>query len=130
MVEKKLSGREFSVGILDGRVLPPIEIVIDEGFYDYKNKYQGKTVEICPAELTEAQTKRVSDLAMRVFDTLSLDGYARIDFILAEDGEFYCLEANSLPGMTPNSLLPQEARAAGIDYDTLCETIARLGFEK
>ena len=123
-------GREFSVGVLDGRVLPPIEIVINEGFYDYKNKYQGKTLEICPAELSDAQNARVSELAMRVFNALSLDCYARIDFILADDGDFYCLEANSLPGMTPNSLLPQEARAVGIDYDALCETIARLGFEK
>ncbi len=128
LIEDKISGREFSVGVLDGKALPPIEIIPKTGFYDYKNKYQaGATEEICPALLTAEETERVGDLAVRVAETLRLGSYCRIDFILEEtSGIFYCLEANTLPGMTPNSLLPQEARAMGMDYDTLCQTIVDL----
>lgn len=128
LVEEKIVGREFSVGILDGKALPPIEIIPKAGFYDYKNKYQsGMTEEICPARLSGEQTSRMQGQAEAVFRILHLTGYSRIDFMLSEkDGVFYCLEANALPGMTPTSLLPQEAAAAGIDYDTLCETIARM----
>ena len=128
LVEGKIPGREFSVGILDGKALPPIEIIPKSGFYDYKNKYQsGATEEICPAPLTAQETARVQELAEQISRILRLGTYCRIDFILHEtEHEFYCLEANTLPGMTPNSLLPQEARAMGIDYDTLCETIVRL----
>lgn len=131
LVEEKIPGREFSVGILDGKALPPIEIIPKSGFYDYKNKYQaGATEEICPAPLTDRETERVQCLAEEVARVLRLGTYCRIDFILHEtEQEFYCLEANTLPGMTPNSLLPQEARAAGIDYDTLCQTIVRLATE-
>ncbi len=126
LVEKKIPGREFSVGVLFGRALPPIEIIPKQGFYDYKNKYQsGMTTEICPAPLSNRDTERLMEAAIAVFDALCLSGYARIDFIRSEeDGLFYCLEANALPGMTPTSLLPQEAAAAGISYDTLCEQIA------
>jgi D-alanine-D-alanine ligase len=109
LIEKMISGREFSVGILEGVTLPVIEIIPKQGFYDYKNKYQvGLTEEICPANLSEDDTKRVQNLALRIHKTLQLGTYARIDFILNEEGEFICLEANTLPGMTPTSLLPQE----------------------
>ncbi len=131
LVEKKIEGREFSIGVLDGVALPPIEIIPLCGFYDYKNKYQaGLTREVCPAELTDNETARISELAKTVFSALRLSGYARIDFILGLDGEFYCLEANNLPGMTPTSLLPQEAAAIGISYGELCEKIALLGYQK
>ncbi len=131
IVEKKIVGREFSVGILGERVLPPIEIIPKAGFYDYKNKYQsGLTEEICPADLTPAQLARVSDYARRAFECLRLSGYARADFIMDETGEFWCLEVNNLPGMTPMSLLPREAAAAGIPYDTLCETIVRMAVNR
>lgn len=131
LVEEKINGREFSLGVLDGIALPPIEIIPLQGFYDYKNKYQGGlTREVCPAELTANETARISELAKGVFSALRLSGYARVDFILGDDGEFYCLEANNLPGMTPTSLLPQEAAAAGISYGELCERIATLGFNK
>lgn len=126
VIEKKIEGRELSVGILGDTVLPPIEIIPRDGFYDYKNKYQsGLTEEICPAPLTPEQLERVSGYSSEVFRTLRLSGYARIDFIMDGDGEFWCLEANTLPGMTPVSLLPQEAAAAGIAYDELCERIIR-----
>lgn len=128
LIEKKISGREFSVGVLDGKALPPIEIIPKTGFYDYKNKYQaGATEEICPAQLTEQETDTLQRSAEKVARILRLGTYCRIDFILEEtEGVFYCLEANTLPGMTPNSLLPQEARAAGIGYDELCQTIVDL----
>lgn len=131
VVEKKVTGREFSVGILGDRVLPPIEIIPKSGFYDYKNKYQsGMTEEICPAQLTEEQNVRVAHYAKAVFDCLRLSGYARADFIMDENGEFWCLEVNNLPGMTPMSLLPQEAAAAGIGYGELCEIIVNMAVEK
>lgn len=124
VVESYIKGREFSVGVLDGEVLPPIEIISQDGFYDYKNKYQaGLAKEVCPAELTEEETKRVQDLTLRVYDLLKLKAYARVDFLLEGD-TFYCLEANTLPGMTPTSLIPQEAKAHGIDYESLCEKLA------
>jgi D-alanine-D-alanine ligase len=125
LIEKKIEGREFSVGILKGESLPVIEIIPKSGFYDYKNKYQnGLTVEECPASLSKELTMRVQIIALNIHNLLRLGSYSRIDFILAEDNEFYCLEANTLPGMTPNSLIPQEALAYGISYDKLCEMIA------
>lgn len=132
IVEQYIKGREFSVGILGDTVLPPIEIIPKEGFYDYLNKYQpGMTIEICPAELSEEETARMQSSAKQVFDMLGLEIYGRIDYILNEaDGEFYALEANSLPGMTGMSLLPQEAAAVGIDYPALCDRIVKLSMEK
>ena len=131
VIEKKIEGREFSVAVLDGVALPPIEIIPVDGWYDYKNKYQGTTKEVTPAEITKEQTKRVSELALAVHKCLCLGGYSRVDFLLnKEDGEFYCLEANTLPGMTPNSLMPQEAAAAGISYNELCEKIVDLAYNK
>lgn len=124
IVEQKISGREFSVGILNGKALPIIEIVPKTGFYDYKNKYQqGCTEEICPAELDADITEKIQNAALAVHKILHLGFYSRIDFILDESGSFYCLEANALPGMTPTSLLPREAQKAGIGYNALCEQI-------
>jgi len=128
LVEKMIKGREFSVGVLENTALPVIEIIPKEGFYDYKNKYQqGLTNECCPADLSELLREKVQSLALKVHKTLQLGSYSRIDFILGEDNEFICLEANTLPGMTPISLLPQEAKAAGITYEELCRKIALLG---
>ena len=126
LFEEVITGREFSIGILDYKALPLIEIIPKEGFYDYSNKYQsGATTEICPAMLDKAVAKQMQATALQVHECLSLGFYSRIDFILNESNEFYCLEANSLPGMTPTSLLPQEAAAIGIDYPQLCEMILR-----
>ncbi|BCJ94374.1 D-alanine--D-alanine ligase A [Anaerocolumna cellulosilytica] len=127
LIEKMIAGREFSIGILDGKALPVIEIIPITGFYDYKNKYQGGlTKEVCPALISEDITKKLQDTAMNVHKILRLGGYSRIDFILDKKEEIYCLEANTLPGMTPTSLLPQEAECAGISYAALCERIAML----
>ncbi len=132
LIEKMIHGREFSVGVLNGAALPPIEIIPLTGFYDYKNKYQsGLTDEICPADLTLQQTSVLQKAAYSVHTVLRLGSYSRIDFILdSGSGDFVCLEANALPGMTPTSLLPREAAAAGIGYDTLCEIIVRAAYNK
>lgn len=131
IVERFIKGRELTVGVLDGRALPPVEIIPKAGFYDYKNKYQsGMTTEICPAPLSEEETKTLGELALRAFEALRMEQYGRIDFIYGEDGVFYCLEANALPGMTPTSLLPQEAAAVGIGYDELCCKLAEMAKNK
>lgn len=130
VIEQYITGREFSVGVMDGEALPVIEIAPKQGFYDYKNKYQaGSAVETCPAELTPEQTKRMQAIAVEVFRALRLKNYARMDFMMDEEGNMYCLEANTLPGMTPTSLLPQEAAVLGISYEQLCERILRKAFE-
>lgn len=124
IVEQYIRGREFSVGVMDGKALPVIEIAPKQGFYDYKNKYQaGSTVETCPAQLSQEKTMEMQSIAERVFAALRLKSYARMDFMMSESGELYCLEANTLPGMTPTSLLPQEAAAVGVDFAQLCERI-------
>ncbi len=126
ILERKITGREFSVGVLDGRVLPIIEITPVDGFYDYVNKYQaGRTIETCPAQLPRAITADMQATALHVGTLLRLRDYYRVDFLM-DQTDFYCLEANTLPGMTPTSLIPQEAAAAGIDYIALCDRIARL----
>ncbi len=131
VVEEFIDGREFSVGVLGNEVLPPIEIIPTTGFYDYKSKYQaGLTIEECPAKITEAEDKTMRDAAYAAYKTLGLKAYARMDFILDKNGDAYCLEANALPGMTPTSLLPQEAAAIGIDYASLCEKIVELSLAK
>ena len=132
VVEQFIEGREFSVGVIGGRALPPIEIIPKTGFYDYVAKYQaGATDEICPADITASEDDVLRKAAEAAFKALNLQSYARIDFILDKvSGEAYCLEANSLPGMTPTSLLPQEAAAEGIDYPSLCEKIIEVSLEK
>lgn len=131
VIEQYIKGREFSVGVIEGRALPIIEIAPISGFYDYKNKYQaGSTIETCPAELDEEKTKEMQKYAEDAFRVLRLKNYARMDFMMSENGELYCLEANTLPGMTPTSLLPQEAQAEGTSYGDLCEEIIRISLNK
>ena len=127
IVEQYIHGREFSVGVMDGKALPVIEMAPKEGFYDYRNKYQaGTTVETCPAQISEEKAGQMQEISEQVFRVLRLKSYARMDFVMSEAGEVFCLEANTLPGMTPTSLLPQEAAAAGMDFAELCETILGL----
>lgn len=131
LVEQYIKGREFSIGVLGDKALPIIEIIPKTGFYDYVNKYQaGNTEEICPAVLDEKTTEYLQSEACHAFDELHLESYARIDFLLDDKGDIYCLEANTLPGMTPMSLLPQEAQALGIDFNALCEKIVELSLKK
>ncbi len=131
LIEEYIEGREFSVGIIDGKALPVIEIIPKAGFYNYKNKYQsGNTIEICPADISHEKTLYMQKIAEKAYQILRLKIYARIDFIMCnKNGEIYCLEANTLPGMTPTSLIPQEAKAMGIDYPSLCEKIIELSIK-
>lgn len=131
IVEEYVKGREFSVGVVGGEAYPIIEIAPIEGFYDYTNKYKaGSTIETCPARLTEEQTRQMQEYAVLGAKALGIEGYCRLDFMMRGDGRMYCLEANTLPGMTPTSLLPQEAQAIGIDYPSLCEELIRLSLKK
>lgn len=131
LIEQYIDGREFSVGVMDGKALPVIEIAPKVGFYDYKNKYQaGTTIEVCPAELDDTTTKAMQACAESVYKALRLCAYARMDFRMDGGHNFYCLEANTLPGMTPTSLLPQEAAAVGIDFAGLCQQIIDISMKK
>jgi len=127
MIEQFIAGRELTVGILGDEALPVGEIIPMHEIYDYECKYTpGMARELFPAKLSGAETKAVQEQALLAFRALKLAGCARIDFRMAADGTFYCLEANTLPGMTELSLIPQAAAAAGISFPELCERIVRL----
>ena len=122
LIEEYVKGREFSIGVIAGKALPIIEIIPKQGFYDYKNKYQaGMTDEICPAKISDEVTERMQAEAVKAAKALKLGSYSRIDFLMDENENVYCLEANTLPGMTETSLLPQEAAAIGYTFPELCE---------
>ncbi len=136
MIERFIPGRELTVGILGDRALPVGEIIPVHEIYDYECKYTpGMAREEFPARLTAEETSRVQDQAVAAFNSLKLRGYARIDFRLATSddadggGEFYCLEANTLPGMTELSLIPQGAAAMGMSFPDLCVEIVRLALK-
>jgi len=131
MIEQFIPGGELTVGILGDEALPVGEIIPKHEIYDYECKYTaGMADERFPAELSADETRTIQTLARKAFDALKLGGYARIDFRMAADGTFHCLEANTLPGMTQLSLIPQAARAAGIEFAALCERIVRLALER
>lgn len=131
VVEQYISGREFSVAVVEGKAYPVIEIAPIQGFYDYKNKYSaGSTIETCPADISEEQTRKMQKYAELGYKVLGLQAYGRLDFIMDNQGEMYCLEANTLPGMTPTSLIPQEAKVIGIDYPDLCEKLIEVSLKK
>lgn len=132
LVERFIKGRELTVGVMGGRAMPVIEIIPKSGWYDYKNKYQaGLTEEICPAPIGSEDTKRVSELAEKVSAALMIDVYCRVDFLMDNaSGELFCLEANTLPGMTPTSLIPQMGREQRLDFGQVCEKIIELSMEK
>jgi D-alanine-D-alanine ligase len=131
VIEPYIKGREFAVGIIDGKALPVIEIIPKTGFFDYANKYQdGCTEEICPADIDAETAERMQRATELAFKSLKLDIYSRADFLLDEKGDIYCLEVNTLPGMTSASLLPKEAKAAGIEYGELCELIIQKSLER
>jgi D-alanine-D-alanine ligase len=127
MLERYIDGRELTVGILDDEPLAVGEIIPNTGpIFDYAAKYQsGGAEEIFPAELRPEQTARIQDLALKVHRALKLDVYSRVDFRMDSDGGFWCLEVNTLPGLTQASLLPRAAAAVGIDFPELCERICR-----
>jgi D-alanine-D-alanine ligase len=126
MIEKFIPGREFTVGILDQQALPVGEIFAPGEVFDYQSKYQaGGAREVFPAQLPEDESARLQEYALRAHRALKLGVYSRIDFRRDSSGDFWCLEANSLPGMTSTSLLPQAAKAAGIEFPALLERICK-----
>mgnify|MGYP004552319671 FL=1 len=131
IIEEYVEGREFSVGVIDFKALPVIEIAPVVGFYDYKNKYKaGSAVETCPADLPEEVSTKMQYYAEQVARALGLDTYSRTDFLLNKKNEIFCLEANTLPGMTPTSLLPQEANVVGMNFNQLCEKLIEISLRK
>ncbi len=127
LYEKLLPGREYSVGLLGGGALPPVEICPHGEAFDYRCKYtEGEADEICPARIPKEKTVRLQEMAFSSAAALGLRDFCRVDFREDEHGVPHFLEANALPGMTEGSLLPKEAHAAGISFPELCETMVRL----
>jgi D-alanine-D-alanine ligase len=131
MVERFVPGRELTVGVLGDQALPVGEIFPRHEIYDYECKYTaGMATEVFPADLAPAVAARLQRQAVLAFDALKLGGYARVDFRLTDGGESFCLEVNTLPGMTQTSLIPQGAAAAGMSFVALCERIVALALER
>ena len=127
LMEEKILGRETTVGILEGRPLPVVEVRPKNGGYNYHNKYtSGATEYFCPAVFDEATTRRIQTAAMGAFNAVGGRDYSRVDVMVRENGEPVVLEVNTLPGMTELSLLPKAAAAAGIDYGGLCQRMVEL----
>ena len=133
LIEKFVSGRELTTGILGDQALPILEIIPKGGFYDFNNKYPflnpqagGGAEHVCPANIDAGKTKEIQQLALRAFRAAGLQVYARVDVILSDGGEPFVLEVNNIPGMTETSLLPEAAAAAGIAYPDLCAQIITL----
>ncbi|MGQ0813155.1 MAG: D-alanine--D-alanine ligase family protein [Gemmatimonadota bacterium] len=131
MIEKFIPGREFTVPILGDEPLPVGEIIVEREIFDYETKYQpGMAQEIFPADLTGEQTVQAQVLALAAHQALKLSGYSRIDFRMDANGDMWCLEANTLPGMTAASLFPKSAAAAGMGFPEVCERICQLAIEE
>jgi D-alanine-D-alanine ligase len=130
-MEEKIVGRECTVGILDEKPLPIVEVRPKSGIYDYQNKYiTGTTAYFCPAEFDAATTRRIQTAAMGAFKAIGGRDYGRVDVMVRPDGEPVVLEVNTLPGMTESSLLPKAAAAAGISYAKLCEKMVELAMKR
>ena len=131
LFERYHAGREFTVGVVGDETFPVGEIVPAHEIFDYACKYQpGMAEEIFPADIPEELSARLRALALDVHRALRLRDYSRVDFIVDGDGNPWCLEANALPGMTANSLLPKGGLAAGVDFPRLCDRIVRLAHER
>ena len=130
IVEKFIAGRELTVGILGNKPLPIAECIPKSGFYDYEHKYsEGRTEYICPSKLPDDLAKKIQESGLKAFQALRCNGFGRVDFRLAEDNSFYCLEVNTLPGMTSHSLVPKAAKATGLEFPQLLERICEIGIE-
>ncbi|MEM7764472.1 MAG: D-alanine--D-alanine ligase [Pseudomonadota bacterium] len=129
LVEPLLSGPEYTVGVLQGQVLPAIRIEVASEFYDFDAKYVSDTTRfICPGVEDEALAARIADIALRSFDALGCSGWGRVDLMMTAGGEPLVLEVNTVPGMTSHSLVPCAAKVAGIDFETLCWRILETSF--
>ncbi|HJR62508.1 MAG TPA: D-alanine--D-alanine ligase [Gemmatimonadaceae bacterium] len=131
MIERFVPGRELTVAVLGDEALPVGEIRAKHEIYDYECKYtKGMAEEDFPANIPSEVAEEAKRQALHAFAALKLGGYARIDFRMTDTGELFCLEANTLPGMTETSLVPQAAAAAGMSFPELCDRIARLALEQ
>lgn len=120
LVERWINGREFTVAILNGQVLPVVEMRTPRAFYDYEAKYQANSTEyLCPAPLSAEQTTAMQDSALKAFNAVGASGWGRVDIMLDNDGQHYLLEVNTVPGMTEKSLVPMAAKAAGLSFQQL-----------
>ena len=130
LIEKYIPGREVTVSILGGLPLPVIEIVPKDGFYDYEHKYtKGASDYICPAKIPKRISESLQKVAAEAYNALGCRHYARVDFRLGDDGKIYCLEVNTLPGMTDLSLVPMAAKSVGIEFPELVNKIAFMAYE-
>ena len=130
MIEAFVPGRELTVGVLGDQALAVGEIIPRHAVFDYECKYTpGMSQEIFPADIPEMVAEETREMALRAHRALKLRGYSRVDFRLTEEFEIFCLEVNTLPGMTATSLMPQSAAAVGIDFPELCERICMLALE-
>lgn len=130
MVEELISGREVTVGILADRALPVVEVRTKEGFFDYANKYTaGRTEHFCPADFPEEKTREIQSAALAAHRALGCQVYSRVDVMVPASGPVQVLEVNTIPGMTELSLLPEAARAGGMNFNELCRTILELSLE-
>lgn len=131
LVEEKIVGRETTVGILDDKALPIVEVRPKAGGYDYQNKYTaGRTEYFCPADFDGATTKKIQDAALGAFRAIGGRDYARVDVMVNKNGEPIVLEVNTQPGMTETSLMPKAAAAAGISYELLCQRMIDLALRR
>src|SRR6476660_10650182 len=133
LIEKFVSGRELTIGVLGDQALPILEIIPKGGFYDFNNKYPflnpqggGGAEHVCPAKIDPAKSKQIQEQALRAFRALGLVVYGRVDILLSDSGDTFVLEVNNIPGLTDASLLPEAAAAAGISYVDLCARIIEL----
>lgn len=130
LIEQFIDGAEYTVAVLNGRVLPSIRMSTPHVFYDYSAKYQDNTTEyFCPSGLSYEREQRIGALSLQAFDALSCSGWGRLDFMQDKHGEFYLLEANTVPGMTEKSLVPKAANAAGISFAELVVSILATSLE-
>lgn len=131
LIERFIPGHELTVAVFDGQAFPVTEIMADTGFYDYERKYQkGHTRYVTPAEIPADRAAEAQRLAVAAFRLFDCAGVARVDFRMRPDGRLFCLEINTVPGMTELSLVPMGARAVGLEYPQLVDTMARAGLAR
>jgi D-alanine-D-alanine ligase len=131
IAEKWITGAEYTVAILDGEALPPIRLETPNEFYDFEAKYQASTTQYhCPCGLNVEKESELKRLALEAFASVGASGWGRVDFMADEQGNFYLLEVNTVPGMTDHSLVPMAAKAAGLDFQGLVWRLLETSFDK
>ena len=131
LIEEYIKGREITVAVLENEVLPAIEIIPSHGIYDYACKYTaGMSEYVCPAEMPEKTAKQLADVSVKIFQLLGCRDYSRVDYRMTDKDEFFCLEVNTLPGMTSTSLVPKAAKAMDISFPELIDRILKCAMKR